>query len=162
MTASFDFPMKTTSTHIELLSKLKPYVNPWRKLTIAIDGVDGSGKSTLARFLAWQLGMPAIETDLFLIADSREPTLDLALLRCLVEFRHRRDRPVIVEGIFILRTLGQLAIVPDFVIRVESAGCDGSYSWMQQFRTYEEEYLRPNELDFLFSWAQNEDASQFV
>jgi pantothenate kinase-related protein Tda10 len=35
-------------------------------LLIAIDGADGCGKSSLASWLAWQLGMPAIQLDLYL------------------------------------------------------------------------------------------------
>ena len=59
--------MITTSAHEELLSELEKFVLPWRKLTIAVDGITGSGKSCLSRYLAWQLDMPAIDTDMFRI-----------------------------------------------------------------------------------------------
>ena len=153
--------MEITSAHTELLSKLQSYVVPWRKTTIAVDGLDGSGKSTLARFLAWQLGMPAIETDLCLIKESQGPTLDLRILRTLVESRYRCNRPVIVEGIFILRTLDELGIVPDFLIRVESPGRDGSFTWASQFEEYAEKYLRPSTPDFLFTWVEPDEPSNF-
>jgi hypothetical protein len=33
------------------------------------DGVDGGGKSSLASWLAWQLGMPAVQLDLYLTSN---------------------------------------------------------------------------------------------
>jgi EAL domain-containing protein (putative c-di-GMP-specific phosphodiesterase class I) len=148
--------MEITSTHIALIAAVKPRTIPWRKLTIAVDGFDGSGKSTLARFLAWQLGMPAVETDMVLRAGCSEPTPDLERLRHLIESRHSLNRPVIVEGVFVLRTLQQLEIVPEFLIRVESAGCEGSISWARQFEMYSKEHPRASAPNFLFSRVLND------
>jgi uridine kinase len=56
----------------ELLRRLKDALGPDRKpLLIAIDGPDGVGKSSLASWLAWQLGMPTVHLDLYLIRPSR-------------------------------------------------------------------------------------------
>ncbi|WP_133992885.1 hypothetical protein [Janthinobacterium sp. 75] len=146
--------MDITLAHTELLSELQPYVWPRKKMTIAVDGVDDSGKSTLARFLACWLGVPVIETDLCLMEGYQEPTIDLRILRTLIESRHRCKRPVIVEGIFILSTLEELAIVPDYVIRVESPGRNGSFIWASKFEAYADKYLRPPKHNFLFNWDQ--------
>src|SRR5690606_41471548 len=70
---------------------------------IAIDGVDGAGKTELARYLSWQLGMPAVETDLFLIPESGL-TYRQEDLAEVVHGRLRHDRPLIVEGVRILRS----------------------------------------------------------
>jgi hypothetical protein len=54
-----------TQDHACLRDAIREALGPWRRFVIALDGVDAAGKSTLARYLAWQLGMPAIETDLY-------------------------------------------------------------------------------------------------
>lgn len=110
--------MKISSDQESLISKLKPLLLPWRKMTIAIDGVDGSGKSTLSRFLAWQLGMPAIETDTIIPIDSEEPKPESRLLNLLINSRHERNRPLIVEGVFVLCSLGEIGVIPEILIRV--------------------------------------------
>jgi hypothetical protein len=53
----------------ELLACIKEALTPDRlPLLIAIDGADLAGKSSLASWLAWQLGMPAVQlVDLYLI-----------------------------------------------------------------------------------------------
>jgi shikimate kinase len=55
----------------KLLEALEKELGSNRKpLLIAIDGADGVGKSSLASWLGWQLGMPALQLDLYLIKDS--------------------------------------------------------------------------------------------
>ena len=45
----------------DLLGRLKEALTPNRlPLLIAIDGADDAGKSSVASWLAWQLGMPAL------------------------------------------------------------------------------------------------------
>ena len=56
----------------ELLDQIKQALTPKRlPLLIAIDGPDGIGKSSLASWLAWQLGMPAIQLDLYLTTSNQ-------------------------------------------------------------------------------------------
>jgi hypothetical protein len=148
--------MDITSTHRELLAAIKPLILPWRKMTIAIDGVDDSGKSTLARFLAWQLGMPALETDTTLPPDSPTPTPNTCILRELIRSRHLRNRPVIVEGIVILGTLQRLEVVPEFLVRVEATGRQGSSDWHGRFTDYERNFPRILRPDFLFTWVPHD------
>lgn len=127
-------------------------------MTIAIDGVDGSGKSTLSRFLAWQLGMPAIETDTIIPIDSEEPKPESRLLNLLINSRHERNRPLIVEGVFVLRSLGEIGVIPEILIRVEANGINGSFIWSNEFETYLKNYPRANNPDFLFSWVPSENS----
>lgn len=141
-----------TSTEI-LVSRLKPVINPWRKLTIAVDGVDNSGKSTLGRFLAWQLGMPLIETDLLLKDKSEDIEHDLATFTRLLKSRHDLDRPVIVEGVLVLRTLKRVGVKPDFLIYVDATGREGSLTWQAQFKAYAAKYRPRETAHYTFSWS---------
>jgi hypothetical protein len=138
--------------HRELVSLLKPVVLPWRKLTIAIDGVDDSGKSTLGRFLAWQLGMPLIETDLLLKSRSGNIEHDLVTFQRLLNARHDLNRPAIVEGVLILRTLEMVSLTPDYLIYVEATGREGSLSWRGAFKAYGEKYRSRENANYTFRW----------
>ena len=140
----------------DVVAWLRPKVLPWRKFTIAIDGVDNAGKSSLARFLAWQLGMPAIETDLVLNFDCTVPKPDGAMLLQLINSRHSRNRPVIVEGVFVLRSLDELEITPDVLIRVCANGRDGSITWEQEFSDYESKFPRSNQPDYEVQWQPSD------
>jgi uridine kinase len=104
----------------ELLDQIKQALTPDRlPLLIAIDGVDGVGKSSLASWLGWQLGMPAIQLDLYLT--SLEPIQWLTPeLQRAVSCRLDRDRPVIVDGILILDALDQIGRKADFFVWVDS------------------------------------------
>ena len=136
----------------ELVERVKPQTLAWRKMTIAIDGVDGAGKSTVSRFLAWQLGMPVVKTDMVALPGSRTPTCDSALVQKLVESRHKDDRPLIVEGVFVLRTLDAISIEPEILIRVESEGHDGSIlTWQSLFASYAKEHARAVKPDYTYS-----------
>lgn len=135
---------------------LLPQLQPWRRMTIAIDGVDGSGKSSLARFLAWQLDLPAIETDFFLRDGEAKPIHDVSVLELLIDQRHRANRPVIVEGVFVLQQLGAIGIDPELLVRVECSGRDGSYSWQSDFMEYLAKYRRANLPDYRLTWSASE------
>ena len=149
--------MTPTPLHEALLAAIRPYLLPWRKFTIAVDGVDGSGKSTLARYLAWQLGMPAIETDMFLRGSGDPCDHDIERLSSLIDSRHALNRPVIVEGVFVLDTLQRVGIEADFVIGVVATGRDGSFTWGSNFRAYHAKYSRSSHPDFCFSWVPEDD-----
>lgn len=145
--------MEICDQHRDLLSRFQPVVLPWRKLTIAVDGVDNSGKSTLGRFLAWQLGMPLIETDLLLKNRSGEIDHDLVTFRRLLNARHDLDRPAIVEGVLILRTLERVNVMPDFLIYVEATGREGSLVWQSAFKAYAAEYQPRESANYTFRWS---------
>jgi hypothetical protein len=101
----------------DLLTHLRSFCLPWRALTIAIDGRNGAGKTSVARYLAWQLGMPVLETDLWMLKMS-PVTHRTGELKRLIRSRHRRDRPVIVEGVMMLRTLELIGVQPDYFVFV--------------------------------------------
>ena len=134
-----DVPV-ASQEHEQLVARLRAFVVPWRKLTIAVDGRDGSGKSTIARFLAWQLGMPVVETDFALTDAEPTPQWDVALIARLVAHRHDCDRPVLVEGIFVLENLVRIGAPADFVVRVSNPEHDGTHAWAEAFAAYEASY----------------------
>jgi uridine kinase len=97
----------------DLIQFLKGIIYPWRKLTIGVDGADGVGKSPLARFLSWQLCMPTLETDMFLEKGKHHPFLRYDELTNLIDWRHSLNRPVIIEGIYLLETLENISVKLD-------------------------------------------------
>lgn len=146
--------MITTSAHEELLSELQKFVLPWRKLTIAVDGITGSGKSCLSRYLAWHLGMPAIHTDMFRIRTNEQPSYRNSELGNVIQASHEMNRPVILEGIFLCHTLEQLGIVTDFLIYVENSEANCGLALKESLPKYLIKY-RPKEI------AQNVFSTDF-
>jgi len=67
-------------------------------LLIAIDGLAGSGKSSLAAWLSWQLEMPAIHLDTYIIRDSEPLAFRSDHLKAAVDSCLEMRQPVIVEG----------------------------------------------------------------
>lgn len=88
-------------------------------LLIGVDGLNGSGKSSLASWLSWQLEMPAIHLDSFLINNTVPLSIRTADLARVLEERRLLGRPIIVEGVLLLRVLGELKRAPDFLLFVE-------------------------------------------
>lgn len=125
-------------------------------MTIAIDGVDYAGKSSLARFLSWQSGMPVIETDFALVEGGTQcadtglilPKHDGDLLQRLIEHRHGLNRPVLVEGVFVLRQLDAIGIKPDLLIEMRSLGRKVG-TWKREFTEYCKAYPRTGTPDFI-------------
>jgi hypothetical protein len=70
-----------------------------RPLLIGIDGLDGSGKTSLAAWLSWQLEMPAVHLDLYIVRDSSPLQFRTNDLKAALDARATQERPVIVEGI---------------------------------------------------------------
>jgi pantothenate kinase-related protein Tda10 len=117
----------------QLLDQIKQALTPKRlPLLTAIDGADGIGKSSLASWLAWQLGMPAIQLDLY--QTSLEPLQWLtADLQRAISRRLDRGCPVIVDGVLVLDALDQIARKTDFLVRVDG---DGGSSLAPQIDAY--------------------------
>lgn len=114
---------------VELLDRVKEALTPKRlPLLIAIDGTDGCGKSSLASWLAWQLGMPAVQLDLYLT--SLDPiqwrTADLG--KALLARRIDRGRPVILDGILVLDAIEQIGRKADFLVFVSGGANRSSYA----------------------------------
>lgn len=149
-------PRHITPQYERAAAWFRPRVLPWRRLTIAIDGVDGAGKSSFARFLAWQLGMTVIEADLVLAPDCTVPRHDLQLLGRLLHDRLDDNRPVIVEGVFIQRALRQIGIVPDYVALVRAIGHRGSLTWQTAYKIYRREHPSMKTPDYKLVWRPEE------
>jgi uridine kinase len=89
---------------------------------IAIDGADGVGKSALASWLAWQLGMPAVHLDMFMVRDSDPLQWRADELKRIIGSRVESGNPVIVEGVLVLDALEQISRRPDFMIFIRGEG----------------------------------------
>ena len=145
-----------TQQHKDLVVAAWGELGTWRDFLVGIDGRDNSGKSTLARFLAWQMDMPAIETDLFLVPNEdgliRYRNADL---KRLIEARLNKGWPVIVEGPFLLMNLDKLGFTPNYLICMENQSYKGSDTWQDAFASYENDYAPREQADFVFSWKED-------
>ena len=107
---------------------------------VAIDGRDGCGKTTLGRFLAWHYNVTLIETDLFLYEGCESPTYYEEQLKRIINKRLSIPRPVIVEGIAVLKLLEGLNVDPDFLIFIENCGFAGGKGLDEYLTGYESTY----------------------
>ena len=107
----------------ELLQELQERLGPNRMpLLIGIDGADGVGKSSLASWLAWQLGMPTVHLDFYLIHGSEPMAWMVKEINRIIGQRIDGERPMIIEGTFLLDILEQIEWQPDFLIYVSGEG----------------------------------------
>ena len=148
--------MKILQKHREILHFVKGNIYPWCKLTIGIDGVDGVGKSPLARFLSWQLGMPSVETDMFLKKGETFPSLRYNELKNLVDFRHSLDRPIIIEGLYLLEVLDHLEIDPEIFIYVTSKDFEGSFSFKKGLEEYRDKYKPQEKANYIYECSEED------
>ena len=96
--------------------------NERRPLIIGIDGRCGAGKTSVACWLGWQLGMPVISLDLYLVSDTKPQAWRYAHLARVLASRAESDRPVIVEGVCLCQVLEAIDLEPGFLGWVENAG----------------------------------------
>jgi hypothetical protein len=134
---------------------LLPKLLPWRKMTVAIDGLGHAGKSSLGRFLAWQSQMPVIETDFTLLKNAGQPAHDPNLLRRLIRHRHELGRPVLIEGVFVLRQLSAVGIDPDLLIEMRATRQETG-TWEHEFAEYRRDYPRTETPDFVVTRPAND------
>jgi hypothetical protein len=97
--------------------------------------------------------MPAIETDTFLQDEQDSLEHRQQDLLQVIQSRLDLNRPVIVEGIFVLRTLAGLGVDPDFIVLVEREGHDGSHSFEREFYVYQRDYRPLRRANFIFRWT---------
>jgi uridine kinase len=131
----------------ELLARIHEALTPDRlPLLIAIDGADLSGKSSLASWLAWQLGMPAVQLDLYLI--SLHPIQwraeDLARV---VTTRIDAHRPIIIDGVLVLDALDQISRRPDFLVFLKGGHTESSLA--PQIAAYQSRQKSLEQADFI-------------
>jgi len=109
----------------ELLVRLKERLGPERlPLLIAVDGPCGVGKSTLTSWLCWQLEMPSVHLDLYLIRNTEPQQWRTDDLQRVIEARIGHGGPVIVEGVVLLDVLTQIGRSPDFLIYIRGESAD--------------------------------------
>ncbi len=146
-----------TEQHEHLLAEVNRALGQRRSFLIGIDGREHQGKSTIGRFLALNLKMPCIETDLFVLdngvrVDKGQVEYRYEELKRAIEARLKLDRPVIVEGIFLLRTLEGLCLNPDYLIYAVNEDHDGSETRREEFLAYENEYKPKTRANKEFYW----------
>jgi hypothetical protein len=141
-----------TDQHRRLRDAVWSALGSWRRFVIAIDGVDGAGKSSLGRYLAWQLEIPLIQTDLFLVPEAKALTYRQECLWSIVDYRLAANRPAIIEGVCILRLLQHLTLKADYLIWVDSKGHDGSRSLSSTLDDYRAAYKPSESANFVFEW----------
>lgn len=109
-----------TAEYESLLTILCAALGPDRRpLLIGIDGREGTGKTSLSNWLAWQLGMPAIHLDLFLIQSEIPAPIERRVSDLDRSLKARGNRPLIVEGVLLLDALDEVGRSPDFLIFVD-------------------------------------------
>ena len=120
-------------------------------LLIGIDGVDGAGKSSLAAWLSWQLEMPTINLDLYLIPDTAPMAFKTDQLAAVIESRLATQRPLIVEGILLLDAMAAIGRRPDLLISVEREG--GAQSTMDHVGAYLERSKPHARASHVLTWS---------
>lgn len=78
----------------------------------------------MGRLLAWQLNMPVIETDLWMFRSLGPVRYRYREIRALLLRRYKLKRPIIVEGVKLLETLGKIQVECDFLIWIQNAHVD--------------------------------------
>lgn len=144
--------MEVIESHQKLVKEIQQQLYPWRKFTIGVDGHDGAGKSGLARYLAWELDLPAIDTDLLIVRESNPPAYRYDDLARLVEARHSLNRPVLLEGVFLLNTLRKINVACDFLVYVENEEDNSSQALKEKLKQYDEEFNPKSKTNFVFAW----------
>lgn len=119
------------------VAALTPVLNDLPGRVVAIDGRDGVGKTTLGRYLAWYFNVSLIETDLFLIPGRGRLLYRADEIGRLIQARLRKPRPVLVEGVCILKTLQELKLRTDFLVYVENLSEPGSNGLSEELANYE-------------------------
>ncbi|KAF0190697.1 MAG: hypothetical protein FD165_2485 [Gammaproteobacteria bacterium] len=144
--------MEVNESHSHLIKEVQAHLYPWRKRTIGIDGHDGVGKSGLARYIAWELDLPAIETDLLIVRNAKPPAYRYDDLARLIDARHALNRPVIVEGVFLLHTLCKINVACDFLIYVENEEDNSSLALGDSLEVYDKEFNTKGKANHVFTW----------
>jgi uridine kinase len=144
------FSHQVSEEQMELAKNLRNDLSTWRKFTFGIDGPDGVGKSVLSRFLSWELNMPAIEMDLFINSENEPPSYRYEEFYNVINQRHSLNRPVIVEGIFLLDTLKKVNVECDVLIYVENKEFSGSDQLSGELTEYRNKYNPKNAAKYTF------------
>ena len=122
-------------------------------LIVGIDGRPGSGKSSVAAWLGWQLSVPVLALELFVVADS-DP----------VEWRYEdlgralstmTRRAVIVEGVCLCEALQALDRDPDYLVWTDNQG-GPEHGPEEPTDDYVQAFDPAGNADFTLRWSQVE------
>lgn len=143
---------------IDLLTALKEALGPERPpLVIGIDGRWGAGKSSLASWLSWQLEMPVVHLDLYIIPNTGPLEWRYGDLGRAIHARLDTKRPVIVEGVCLCRALQVLDLAPDFLVWLENeSGPEPSPH--EPTRDYIRDFSPRENADFKLTWGGPDQA----
>jgi hypothetical protein len=143
---------------IDLLAALKEALSPDRPpLVIGIDGRWGAGKSSLASWLSWQLEMPVVHLDLYVIPGTDPLEWRYGDLGRAIRARLSTRCPVIVEGICLCEALEGLDLAPDFLVWMENESGPES-SPHEPTRDYIRDFSPHENADFRLTWGGSEVA----
>lgn len=148
------FPLKLApSSYIQALERCWQATGyPGRKAClIAIDGLNGAGKTSFATWLAWQLGTPCLSLDDF--RERREPpfTWRCDEINRLLASRLDRNRPIVMESVFMLDALQDLGRTADLLIYVESEDMEGTLL-LSGIKAYIRRMKLPDRADVVVRW----------
>ena len=144
-----------TGAHRKLLAHLDSNWPENNSRIIAIDGLDGAGKTTIANFLAWQLGIAAISTDLFF---SCSPNPELKYrddeIEGILARRKELERVTIIEGILILKLLKRIGFEAEYLIQIEKRDHSTDLLSKKQLDAYYIEFQAQRLPDYNFRWER--------
>ena len=131
------------------------YPDERRPLLIGIDGADGSGKSSLAAWLSWQMEIPALHLDVYVVRDSDPLSWCYDDLRRAIEGAQSGGRrPVLVEGVLLLHVLEQINRTPEFLVFVERH--EHEPGMREHLASYLASYRPMERADYLLRWSSAE------
>jgi hypothetical protein len=140
--------------YADAVSALKPVLANLPPKIVAIGGDPGSGKTPLGRYLAWQFNVSLIETDLFLNDGQGKIVYRNDEIARVISKRLEIPRPVIVEGVMVLRLLADLGRPADFTIYVSNENAPET-SLADEIAAYEAEHTPLQRADLLLDLSKS-------
>lgn len=140
------------------LREVTGYPTARLSVLIGIDGRWGAGKSGLAAWLSWQLGMPVVSLDLFVVGDTERPAWRYQDLGHVIRGRLETGRPLIVEGVCLCQALRLIDYDPDFLVWLENEG-GPEHGPEEPTLDYERDFDPIGNADYRLTWRQPEPAT---
>jgi Fe-S cluster assembly ATPase SufC len=140
--------------YIDAASALKPVLANLPPKIVAIGGRPGSGKTSLGRYLAWQFNVSLIETDLFLDDGRGKLVYRSNEIARVIGKRLKKQAPVTVEGVVVLRLLAALGRPADFTIYVSNENAPET-SLADEIAAYEAEQTPLQRADFVLDLSRS-------
>jgi hypothetical protein len=105
--------------------------------------------------LAWEFNISLVETDLFLIPNQGKLVYLNDAITHVIKSRLEIPRPVVVEGVAILRLLQSLAFRPDYVIYVSSSDSPESRSLKKELAAYDVDFRPSTSADLVIDFVHD-------